>query len=246
MGFLRDLSFVIMPSGIKKYQSSSFDTQFATAYKAGQIAWYPWVGKQYPTSTCKVLVILESHYINWERNNIEALALPDFTRRVVAEQLFPQYRWTSSSFNNLSACLSGNAVIKREVNLLWEKVALYNFVQRPMDNPNERPNGQDFINGWKAFPTVVDILRPDVCLFAGFSAISNLSELPAGLKLSGLTPWEKEGINGTYPRPCFTIQALHHTLKGVAVKHPGSFFTVDKWRAVLQHQVPDAIKALSL
>ena len=237
---------MVTSAEIQQHQSSIFDAQFAVAHQAGQIAWYPWVGKQYPSAACKVLVILESHYINWERTNIEALTLPNFTRRIVAEQMFPQYRWTSSSFNNLAACLSGKAVIKGQVNLLWEKVALYNFVQRPMDNPDERPNEQDFINGWKAFPTVVDILRPDVCVFAGFAAISNLSELPAGLQLVGLTPWEKEGINGTYPRPCFIIQTLSHTMKGVAVKHPGSFFTVDKWRAVLQRQVPQAIKALSL
>ena len=236
---------MITSTEIQQHQSSIFDTQFSIAYQAKQIAWYPWVGAKYPTSACKVLVILESHYINWERTNIEALAQPDFTRRVVAEQMDAN-RWTSSSFNNLSACLSGKAVINGQVNLLWENAALYNFVQRPMDNPDERPNEHDFINGWKAFPIVVDILRPDVCVFAGFAAISNLSELPAGLKLSGLTPWEKEGINGTYPRPCFTIQTLHHTMKGVAVKHPGSFFTVDKWRAVLQRQVPQAIKNLSL
>ena len=236
---------MITPTEIARYQSSVFDTQFAAAHQAGQIAWYPWVGAKYPTSACKVLVILESHYINWERTNIEALAQSDFTRRIVAEQVDAN-RWTNSSFNNLAACLNGKAVIKGQVNLLWEKVALYNFVQRPMDNPDERPNEQDFANGWKAFPTVVDILKPDVCVFAGFSAISNLSELPAGLKLSGLTPWEKEGINGTYPRPCFTIQTPHHTMKCVAVKHPGSFFTVDKWRAVLQRQAPNAIKALTL
>ena len=236
---------MITTTEIAQYQSPTFDKQFAPAYKAGQIAWYPWVGKQYPNVTCKVLVILESHYINWERNNIEALALPSFTRRIVMEQVDAN-RWMSSSFNNLSACLCGKGVIKGQVNLLWEKVALYNFVQRPMDNPDERPNEQDFANGWKAFPIVVDILRPDVCIFAGFAAISHLLELPTGLKLSGLTPWEKEGINGTYPRPCFTIQTLHHTMKGVAVKHPGSFFTVDKWRAVLQRQVPQAIKMLSL
>ena len=236
---------MITPSEIQQYQSNRFDAQFATAHKAGQIAWYPWVGAQYLSAACKVLVILESHYINWERNNIDALSLPNFTRRIVVEQMAAD-RWTSSSFNNLSTCLSGKAVIKGQVNLLWEKVALYNFVQRPMDNPNERPNGQDFINGWKAFQAVVDILRPDVCVFAGFAAISNISELPSGLQIVGLTPWEKEGINGTYPRPCFTIRTPNHTMNGVAVKHPGSFFTVDKWRAVLQRQVPQAIKALSL
>lgn len=235
---------MISPIEIQQYQSSEFDAQFAVAHKAGQIAWYPWVGAQYSTAACKVLVILESHYINRERDNIAALALPNFTRRIVAEQMFPQYRWTSSSFNNLTACLSGKAVIKGQVNLLWKKVALYNFIQRPMDNPNERPNEPDFIHGWKAFQTLVDILRPDVCIFADFAILSQMS-LPTGLHVSKIE-WEKERINGAYPRSCFTIKTQHHTIQGAAVKHPGSFFTVDKWRAVLQRQVPQAIKMLSL
>ena len=200
-------------------------------------------GAKYPTSACKVLVILESHYINWERNNIEALAQPDFTRRIVTEQMDAN-RWMSSSFNNLSACLSGKAVINGQVNLLWENAALYNFVQRPMDSPDERPNEQDFSNGWKAFPTVADILRPDVCIFADFAILSQMS-LPTGLHVSKIE-WEKDRINGAYPRSCFTIKTQNHTMKGVAVKHPGSFFTADKWRAVLQRQVPQAIKNLSL
>ena len=234
---------MVTSAEIQRYQSSAFDAQFASAYKAKQIAWYPWVGAKYPTSACKVLVILESHYINWERTNIEALAQPDFTRRIVAEQMDAN-RWTSSSFNNLSACLSGKAVINGQVNLLWENAALYNFVQRPMDNPDERPNEQDFLNGWKTFPTVADILRPDVCIFADFAILSQMS-LPTGLHVSKIE-WEKDRINGAYPRSCFTIKTQSHTMQGAAIKHPGSFFTVDQWRAVLQRQVPQAIKTLSL
>ena len=237
---------MIIFTEIQQYQSSAFDTQFGSAQKMGKMTWYPWVGKQYVDAVCKVLVILESHYINRERNNIEALSLPNFTRRVVAEQVFPQYHWNSNTFNNLATCLSGQKLSPETAHLLWQKVALYNFVQRPMDNPDERPNAQDFANGWKSFPTVVDILKPNVCIFAGFAAISNISELPVELQITETTPLEKEEINGTYPRPCFTMQTAQHTLKGVAVKHPGSFFSIDKWRGILQRQAHNAIKMLSL
>lgn len=237
---------MITSTEIQQHQSSIFDAQFAAACKAGQITWYPWVGKQYPKASCKVLVVLESHYINWERTNIEALDLPDFTRRVVAEQSLAQYHWNSNTFNNLASCLSGQRLTPEQAHLLWENVALYNFVQRAMDNPDARPAEQDWAAGWKAFAVTVDILHPDVCIFAGFGAVSNTAALPAGVQLTGLTPWEQEEINGTYPRPCFTIQTPNHTMKGVAVKHPGSFFSVDKWRAVLQRQVPQAVKTLSV
>ncbi len=245
MGFLRDLSFVIMPSGIKKYQSFAFDAQFVAAHKAGQIAWYPWVGKQYPTSACKVLVILESHYINWERNNIEALAFPDFTRRIVAEQLFPQYRWHSKTFNGLAKCLSGKAVCKEQVSMVWGRVALYNLVQRPMDSPKERPNKKDFAEGWKTFPTVVNIIKPDVCIFASMAVISNARKLEFPTHELGVETGER--IGRVKIRKRFTVNTTpdFQTIC-VAIKHPGKSFSADKWRAVLQCQVPQAIKALSL
>ena len=237
---------MITPAEIQRYQSSVFDTRFASVRQAGQIAWYPWVGKQYSNISCKVLVVLESHYINWERSNLDALARPDFTRRVVAEQSIPQYHWNNNTFNNLPACLSGQRLTPERAHLLWEKVSLYNFIQRPMDTPAARPTEQDWTEGWNSFAVTADILRPDMCIFAGFGAISNTADLPASVQITGLTPWEQEEINGTYPRPCFTIQTSNHTVKGAAVKHPGSFFSTDKWRAVLQRQVPPALKALSL
>ena len=237
---------MITPAEIAQYQSPAFDAPFAAAHQAGQIAWYPWVGKQYPSSSCKVLVVLESHYINWERTNEQAIKLPDFTRLTFATLLFPQHCWTSDTFPPLTECLSGQNLSVDKRHLLWEKVALYNFVQRPMDNPEARPNARDFATGWKAFASVVDILRPDVCIFAGFAAISHLNKLPPGLEISGTTPWEPEEINGAYPRPCFTICTPNITLKGVAIKHPGSYFSADKWRAVLTRQVPQAMKTLVL
>lgn len=237
---------MITAAEIQQYQTVQFDGQFAAAQKAGQIACYPWVGKQYSDASCKVLVVLESHYVNRERTNVDALALPDFTRRMVAEQSLPQHHWDNRTFNSLAECLSGEKLAPAQAHLLWEKVALYNFVQRPMDNPDARPSAQDWAAGWKAFAAVADILRPDVCIFVGFGAISNIGSLPAGVQVLGTTPWEKEEVNGTYPRPCFSLQTPHHTMKGSAVRHTGSFFSAGEWRAVLQRQVPQAIKVTSL
>ena len=235
---------MITSAEIQQYQSNTFDNQFTAIHKSRKIAWYPWVGKQYLSASYKILVILESHYINKERTNITDIALPNFTRRIVAEQIFPQHYWKSDTFPPLTECLSGQKLPVEKRHLLWEKVAFYNFIQRPMDNPKARPNKQDFVNGWKTFPAVVDILRPDVCIFADFAIISKMS-LPMGLQVTRIE-WEKDSINGAYPRSCFTIKTQNHTMKGVAVKHPGRSFTANKWRAVLQRQVPNAIKILSL
>ncbi len=237
---------MITQAEIQQYQSPRFEAAFADACQSGVLQWYPWVGKAYPSAPCRVLVILESHYINWEKSNAQAIARPDFTRRVVAEQLFPQYYWKSNTFTNLAACLSGVHLPPEQAHRLWEKAALYNFIQRPMETPAVRPTPDDFINGWKAFARVVQILNPQVCLFAGFSALSHLDSLPVGLQINGTTPWEPESVNGTYPRPCFTISLDGRACKGAAIKHPGKFFSVPQWRAVLLRQVPQAMNALAL
>ena len=106
---------------IRQYQTPQFDAQFAAAHQAGQIAWYPWVGKQYPQAGYKVLVVLESHYINREKTNVEDVARPDYTRRLVAEQIHPKYRWNNPTFTNLTACLSGRNLQPEEMHRLWDQ-----------------------------------------------------------------------------------------------------------------------------
>ena len=54
---------------IKQYQTQSFDPAFEALCQAGKLAWYPWVGKNYPSASNKILVILESHYIDKAKSN---------------------------------------------------------------------------------------------------------------------------------------------------------------------------------
>lgn len=225
-----------------QYGSSAFDNQFNSLLSPAGLTWYPWIGEKYPTAPVKVLVILESHYINKERSNLEAISKPDFTRRIVAEQI--QRDWHSNTFDNLSLCLTGTPLSADSMKALWSKVAFYNFVQRPMPSLSDRPTAADFAAGWKTFCQVADILRPNVCIFAGFEAINHLDVLPQGLSVIGTTPWEKEGIGGVYPRPRFEITLPWGTITGVAIRHPGAFFSADKWRGVLERQIPQIMKFL--
>ena len=223
-----------------QYGSSAFDTKFNPLLSPAGLTWYPWVGGQYPTAPVKVLVLLESHYINKERSNLEAISNPDFTRRIVSEQILRD--WHSNTFDNLSLCLTGTQLSADSMKELWSKVAFYNFVQRPMPSPSARPTASDFATGWKTFCQVADILRPNVCIFAGFEAINHLDNLPKGLCVTGTTPWEKEGIGGVYPRPRFEITLPWGTITGVAIRHPGAFFSADKWRGVLERQIPQTMQ----
>ena len=74
---------------IEQYQTQSFDPAFESFCKAGKLAWYPWVGKNYPSASSKILVILESHYIDKAKSNVEDVQNPLYTRRLVAERCYP-------------------------------------------------------------------------------------------------------------------------------------------------------------
>lgn len=223
---------------------TSFDRLFKEKLHSNALAWYPWVGKRYRTAPVKVLVVLESHYINKERSNTEAISKPDFTRRIVLEQI--QQDWHSNTFDNLTLCLTGAPICGTSVGELWSKVALYNFVQRPMPSPSARPTAVDFAAGWHTFCPVTDVLRPAVCIFAGFEAINHLDNLPKGLCITGTTPWEKEAIGGVYPRPRFGIILPWGNITGAAIRHPGAFFSPDKWRGVLERQIPKTMRFLKI
>ena len=125
---------------IEQYQTQKFDSEFEAARQAGKIAWYPWVGKNYASAPSKILVILESHYIDKAKSNVEAVLNPHYTRRLVAERLFPRYWWNSPTWNNLNAFLTGQKLTAETAHKLWENIAFYNFVQRPMPSPSDRPS----------------------------------------------------------------------------------------------------------
>lgn len=228
---------------IEQYQTQSFDPAFESFCKAGKLAWYPWVGKNYPSASSKILVILESHYIDKAKSNVEDVQNPLYTRRLVAERCYPQYWWNSPTWNNLNAFLAGRKLEAETAPKLWENIAFYNFVQRPMPSPSDRPSERDFAQGWQAFKDVLNTLKPGICIFAGMSALSHTEQFPPALTLGKATPWG-EKINNTFTRPVFSIRAGNVSASGAAIQHPGSFFTCEAWHNWLKAVLPAAAQHL--
>ena len=51
----------------------------------------------------------------------------------------------------------------------WESVAFHEFVQRPMESLNHRPNNTDYLNGSEILSNLLKILKPKKCIFLGTS-----------------------------------------------------------------------------
>jgi hypothetical protein len=52
-----------------------------------------------------------------------------------------------------------------DVEGFWNKIASYNFIQEPMKGTHEVPSLADYETAWKCLADVVQIIKPDVCIF---------------------------------------------------------------------------------
>ena len=122
----------------------------------------------------------------------------------------------------------------------WKHIAFYNFIQRTMCTGKERPNGNDFIDGWKHFIDVVKVLKPDVCLFSGVTASKSFDGQMQKLGVS-YTPikWQAAIASRAYPR-VGAVNLENDHLPLVFIKHCSRYFPWKTWHAYLQQTLPDA------
>ena len=227
---------------------SSFDSELQSALDRG-LKSLPWVGKNYSTAKVKVLVVGESHYTN----KIEAAERQQqvevynrcisFTRDCIRESCI-DYWWEGRTLSNLQRALSGST--KRENSELWQKISYYNFVQRLVDYTiKERPNWQDFADGWPLFVEVVKALKPDVCIFCGISASYAFDYMMDTLGISH-EKVQREKSTDILPRPRLaSIRVDQREIKLIFMRHCGSFFSWPTWRSYLQQKAPEAMAYLS-
>lgn len=199
-----------------------------------ELAWRPFVGENYISSNFKILLIGESHYKSADEINPN-FEKKDFSRWVVDEMGIKQYDYQSKFFKNLNKMFAEN-----NPKQFWDKIAFYNFIQRPMTTINEKPNSIDFKEGWKVFEIVLKILKPDYCIFlgnrsadffCGFCVKNNISA-------SNVTRYEK--INEAYfKRSQININDLNTEL--IFIKHPSMAFNTENWLNILKVRYPKLI-----
>ncbi len=154
-------------SSYEEHVDLSYNALFTKAL-AGGLAWIPWVGKEYAKAKVKVLVVGESYYAGTPAD-FDYYKQADATQYLIWEARFPF--WNSRTFDNMERALTGVGSLGPVARgNLWEHIAHYNFVQRPMDTVSERPTWEDFFIGWKHYIEVVKVLKPDVCIFCGITA----------------------------------------------------------------------------
>lgn len=226
---------------MEEYIDNQFDKQFEKAQQNSGLTWYPWVGKNYTACPLRVLVVGESHY-DKNPDTIQAWQDPNGTRECIAESCIYS-GWFNRTWSNLAFTLAGTSNLKKEA--LWKHIAYYNFVQRVMDyaTQQERPNGNDFIQGWKSFIPVIETLKPDYCIFVGVTAANFFNYSMDELKMPHTPVQGLAMINGAYPRRA-SISVGGKEIPILFMKHCGTRFSWSEWHSLLQTEMPNATAAL--
>lgn len=207
--------------------------------KVDHLTHYPWIGDNYPNAPYKLLILGDSHYTTDENGlfseeEFDRCKTDVYTRDMLNDAVGTTDIWPM--FRGLYA-LFGITPYEAEEKF-WRGIAFYNFVQTPMKQSNANPSDDDFREAWYCFVDVIDIIKPDICLFIGIRGwrsngyINNenrgkVSIIDDTIRISRSTPWKAsiETINGVQTKAI----AIHHTSQG--------FATTD-WRNYLNNVDP--------
>lgn len=239
-----------------KHLDTTYDGHFIPFQKQN-LAWLPWVGKDYSKSKEGILIVFESHYTN--EANIEKVDAQKsiisnnklYTREVIAE--YPivglDADWRSPTYDNLfRAILKSGLLSEDEIEMrgrFWNQIAHYNFVQRPMDygkGRRERPTQDDYFIGWQVFIQIVGIIKPKFCIFNGVEALNTFNYVMKSMDIEH-TPIERgDLLNRTYERVGGSVTIDGFTTKIICLKHTSQFFSWKIWNEYLDRILPDSME----
>jgi len=102
----------------------------------------------------------------------------------------------SRFLNNIDKTILGDKISEITQKQLWNNIAFTNVVQRPMnwlENKNDKPSDQDFLDGWNTVLQVLLILKPKMVIKWGIAGHGTLGgkiheEIYKGWSLERLEP----------------------------------------------------------
>lgn len=198
------------------------------------LTWLPWVGSNYYNAQYRVLIVGESHYCIGDNIEAEIEGAQNnkyFTRDIVIIDPIKREH-NNAMFENLHRCLFQTIDINREN--IWRHVAFYNFVQRPMKGPKDRPSKEDMLKGWPVFVNLIKTLKPTHCLFVGVKAADffNISMINMGITH---TPVKILNIENSRKRAKkYSLKLNDYALSCLAIQHTSHHFSWQKWHSFLQ------------
>lgn len=225
--------------------NTSFDEKFN---RINNLKWLPWVGKNYCKKKNKrLLVVGESHYAK-NKKDVEDAKYWDFTRWFVFNHTISNPYATMEILRNTERALFYGEPTDKQIISFWKSIAFFNIVQRILSGRQDRPDESDFSTGWDTFFKVLDIIRPDYCLFCGVEASNYSFHFMKALEDNN---YKSEGImwlnriGNTYSRIANIETKDGYNCNLVFMKHPSSYFPWESWGDFIYEQMSDYTNALT-
>jgi hypothetical protein len=218
---------------MKNHCDFEFDNQFL---KIEGIKYLPWIGKQALEKNQRLLIIGESVY-NWGKEDDERKAAQirleknDFARVVAYEHGIDNPNPKRIFARNIERTLADDFENKNDRINFWESILFHELVQRPLAHKKVRPTKSDYDNGSKVLTSIMQITKPNKCVFLG-TTWAKFAGLKNSLELNYTIEEKHFGkINGANPK---TILIKELNTKVYFIKHPSSFFSPELWKDFIE------------
>lgn len=223
-----------------------FDSQFD---KVENLVHYPWIGCNYASASKRVLIMGDSHYTV----NDEGKFCPEEYDRCVTDKEYTRGIINCAIVNcaiekgswkfhtNLQKTFLDESDI--DVEGFWNKIASYNFIQEPMKGTHEVPSLADYETAWKCLADVVQIIKPDVCIFVGLrnaKGINVLDETDVKYSIQTLD----ERISNSSPIRGELQFADGYQLPFYMIHHTSMGYSPQLWYDFLNKEIPEVVSFL--
>lgn len=195
---------------------------------------YPWVGNKYAESNYRILILGDSHYTvdddkkpseeEYNRCNTDKDYTRGVVRCVINDVCEGKPTWTM--FRNLIKTFTSDT--PDEVKHLWSKIAFYNFIQEPMMFVDQVPTSEERITGWRCFYDVMNILKPNFCLFIGIRSKQEIEMIRSQAGTYSIED-DKEICNKITPYWGEIETKEGNKTRFRIIKHTSRFYSPDEW-----------------
>ena len=219
-----------------------FDPQFD---KVTALMHYPWIGCNYASASKRVLIMGDTHYTVDNKGDFckeeydRFISDKEYTRGII-NCAIEKGGW-KFHLNLQKTFLDENNM---DVEGFWNKVASYNFIQEAMKGIHAEPSESDYETAWKCFTDVVQIIKPDVCIFVGLRnsrGINVLDEMDVKYFIQNMN----EIISKTTPKRGELQFADGYKLPFYMIRHTSMGYSPQLWHDFLNREIPEVVRFLS-
>ena len=216
-----------------------FDSQFD---KVANLTHYPWIGSDYASAPKRVLIMGHSHYAKdgkefsqeeYDRN----ISDKEYTRGIISCAI-EKGGW--NFHKNLQKTFLYEDMKAHD---FWSKIASYNFIQEPMKEVIANASQSCNEIAWKCFADVVQIIKPDICIFVGLKYEKGMNALD-GENIKHFIKDFDIIINRSKPKFGELQFKDGYKLPFYMIHHTSMLYSPQLWHDFLNKEIPEVVSFL--